>query len=164
MSIRPELRAIVMRAIEKIGQQVVTPLGYDKAAWRARVMDHMATDEPEARAEVAADCETVWYGQRIDEYIRHSRDAAVETVRDIDALKRALKAENRIVQIRAEDGSFVAKRLTDCTATEHDQIADQYEKSSASDARRARFHRLLARQMRLAGLAETDTLAKLLAA
>jgi hypothetical protein len=38
------------------------------------------------------------------------------------------------------------------------------EKSAAADTRRAGYYRVLARQMRLAGLAEQDPLSKLLAA
>lgn len=57
----------------------------------------------------------------------------------------------------------VTELVKTCPPLELDTLAEQYERSSAADARRARFCRLLAQQMRLAGLADDAPLTRLLA-
>lgn len=156
-------RAIAMRTIEEVGAEVVKSSGYDKRVWLALVMKRMQEAEPVADAVIRTDAAGAVYRGLIEQYIRASKNAAVENLTDLEKIKARLRSENQIVQVKGADGVHVAKPLKACSALELDTLAEQYERSAASDMRRARFCRLLAQQMRLAGLADADPLSKLIA-
>lgn len=166
MAVSKETRALVMRVIETASHApgVIGKGHYDKRQWLVAVVAHMENQEPVAMQDAAQGCLAEYLAQRIEEYIRSTRDSAIENLREIDALRRDQRQQNRIVQVRMESGDHTAKKLKDCTPSELDVLAEQYEKSAAADTRRAGYYRVLARQMRLAGLAEQDPLSKLLAA
>lgn len=152
-----------MRMIAAIGEEIVQSSGYDKERWLSLVSERMATHETVADAVIRTASATGVYRSLIDQYIRSSKNAAVENLTDLDRIKARLRQEHQIVQVKGADGTYVAKPLKACSALELDTLAEQYERSAASDMRRARFCRLLARQMRLAGLADADPLSKLIA-
>lgn len=156
-------RSIAMRVIEAVGAQIVQSSGYDKSAWLALVAKRMKDDEPVADSVIRTDAAGAVYRSLIEQYIRGSKSAAVENLTDLERIKAKLRTENQIVQVKGADGAYAAKPIKTCTALELDTLAEQYERSSAADARRARFCRLLAQQMRLAGLADADPLSKLIA-
>jgi hypothetical protein len=166
MAVGKETRALVMRVIEQASRApgVIGKGHYDKRQWLVEVLGQLKTDEPLAWQDAAQGCLAEYLAQRIEEYIRSTRDAAIENLRALDALRCDQRQQNRIVQVRMENGEHAAKKLKDCTPSELDVLAEQYEKSAAADTRRAGYYRVLARQMRLAGLAEQDPLSKLLAA
>ena len=156
-------RAIAMRMIAVIGEEIVEPSGYDKEQWLTLVARRMKADEPVADAVIKTASATAVYRSLIEQYIRSSKNAAIENLTDLERIKARLRQEHQIVQVKGADGAYVAKPLKACSALELDTLAEQYERSAASDTRRARFCRLLARQMRLAGLADSDPLSKLIA-
>ncbi len=164
MTVSRETRGIIMRAIEHVSQEpgVIGRGHYDKACWLDRVIAHMNAEQPIAAADASLGCVTEYYAQRIEEYIRTTRDAEIENLRGIEALRRNVRQQQRIVQVHTENGDYLTKRLRDCTAAELDTLARQYEKSAAADSRRATYYRSLAQQMRLFGLAEGLPLSKAL--
>lgn len=164
MAVSKETRAIVMRAIATLADEAVNGTGIDKPLWRRLLIAHMDKQEPEAAKELAAAVLEPWYAERIEDYIRGSRDAGIENLTELEQVKRRLRKLQTIVQIKGQNGQYVAKKIQACTPIEHDTLAEQYEKSGAADLRRAKFHRFVAQQMRLAGLAENDPLSKLLSA
>jgi hypothetical protein len=158
MSSLGPVHSIVVGAIERIAPRVTYSYGLDKQRWLAMLMRYMRLCEPHAHRAIVSAAGEEQYRSLIESYIRSSKSAAIENLTDLDRVKRSLKAGRRIVQIRDAAGVYYAKRLIDCTPVELDVLAAQYERSSASDARRARFCRMLAQQMRLAGFGEQDQL------
>lgn len=156
-------RAIAIRMIASVADEIVRPAGYDKRAWLTLVIQRMQQTEPLADSVIRTDAAGDVYRGLIEQYIRGSKNAAVENLTDLEKIRARLRNQEQIVQVKGADGVHVAKPLKACTALELDTLAEQYERSSASDARRARFCRLLAQQMRLAGLADSDPLSRLIA-
>jgi hypothetical protein len=163
MAIPNEARSIAMRAIARISERVTTSSGLNKERWLQVLERYMAIIEPMADKTVKAGASRDYYHDLIEQYIRNSKDAAVENLNDLDKIKRQLRKRDQIVQIKDVTGRYVAKKMSACSPLELDTLAEQYERSSAADARRARFCRLLARQMRLAGLDDRAPLSELLA-
>jgi len=91
-------------------------------------------------------------------FIRSSRDARIEHIREIGKIARAAARSQRIEQIALESGEYVAKRIVDCTRQELRILAEQYEKRALSMSRRAMFYRRIDHQLALAGLGEAETL------
>lgn len=156
-------RSIAMRMIEMVGAEIVKSSGYDKAAWLWLVSERMQTQEPIADAVIRTEAASGVYRSLIEQYIRSSKSAAVENLTDLEKIKATLRAGNAVVQIKGADGAYAAKPLKACTPLDMDVLAEQYERSSAADARRGRFYRMVAQQMRLAGLGEQATVSQLLA-
>lgn len=162
MAVPDGCRSVVMRIIDRSAERVTQRAGIDKRRWLKLVVRYMAIFEPVVDRAIVAEARANAYSGLIEQYIRSSKDSVVESLTDLEKIKAALKRRNRIVQIRQPSGTYVAKRLNDCSAIELDALAEQYERSAASDARRARFCRMLARQMRLAGLDDRAPLSRLI--
>jgi len=158
-------RTIAVRTALSIAPQFVNIVnGFNKPAWRKRLAAELQTNDPVVAQELEGGATDELYAGIIEEAIRQSRgaDPVVDTITDLARFKKRVAKDNRIVQIRRPDGAYIAKRMRDVTAAEFDTLALAYERSSASDARRGRYYRECARQMRLAGLQQSDPLSKLL--
>lgn len=166
MSVSPEARRVVMGAIAHVrhtDRSIVQRAEFDTTRWLRRLQAYLHEEEPFVEQEVATGSSEDYLQQRINEYIRSGRDAEVENLRALDGLRKSVKQQQRIVQIRNDDGDYIAKELQFCSPRELDALASQYEASARADMRRGRFYRDLAQQARLLGLGETAQLARLLA-
>lgn len=143
---------------------VTTATRLEKGVWREKVMRAMRREERHADLVVQGGAKEDWYRDRIEYVIRHSRVPAVDNLRELEVSLRRAEEANEIVQIRQGNGEYLAKRYIDMSPLEADVLAEQYERQSATLARKAAQLRQDARQARLAGLPDDKPFSTLLAA
>lgn len=160
-----DVRALLFAEIDKVAGEprVLMSWGIDKDRWVRTVLIRMKRYQRCAFDEIAATCVAEYFKQRVAEFIRSSRDAAVENLTDVEEIKKSVKRSKRVVEVKQSDGSYVSKRESQCTPSELEVLADFHEGLGETHRRRASHYRLMAKQMRLAGFAETDPLSKYLA-
>lgn len=165
MVISKEARAIALRVCEALAAEpsIVKSSGIDKARWKTMLAQRMKRDERVADRVIGNGARQAYYDAIVEYRIRFSKDAAVENLRDLEAIKRALKEQSQMVQVHTQTGGYAAKMLKACTPLELDTLAEYHRQKEQGHGRRASFYERLAFQMRLAGLAEDDPLSKLLA-
>lgn len=165
-ALRPELRTLLTEVISAAADTkgVLGRGGIDKKRWRKTVLARMGKDHKLEHKDISGVCVDEFYRLQIERFIRSSKGSRVESLTEMEQIKTSLKKKNRIVQLRADDGSYITKRESACTIAELDRLAEFYEERIIGDTRRAAFYRRLAGQMRLAGFADSDPLSKFLAA
>lgn len=165
MPISKEARSIALRVCDALARDdtIVKAAGIDKKKWKAALAARMKRDEKHADRAIGNGSKQAYYDAIVEYRIRFSKDAAVENLRDLDAIKRALKEQSQMVQVHTQTGEWAAKMLKTCTPLELDTVAEYHRQKERGHGRRAAFYERLAFQMRLAGLADDDPLSKLLA-
>lgn len=166
--IASQVRRIVTQIVARFDSDpaVVQPAQINKDVWLAKVDKEMASAEPAAHAAAGHGAREVWYASLIESYIRKSKDPAIESLRDLNKIAARVRKANRMVQIKiAAHGrvQYLAKREIDCSVRELEVLGQQYAQSGAADIRRSNYYLNIARQLRLRGLSDDDTLASFLA-
>lgn len=138
--------------------QVQNRFEIDAGAWLKVADGHFKQSNPATAPVLEAEAVAMSKKAVLDEYIRSGRSAAVDAIRDLDKIARRAKKRTRYEVIQIEQGQIVKKREIDCTIRERIILAEQYERSAASDTRRARYHRYVAAQLVLEGMSESDSL------
>lgn len=130
----------------------------DAAEWLKIADGHFKNVNPTTALMLEAEAVAMSKKAVLDEYIRSGRSAAVDAIRDLDKIARRARTRTRYEVIQVEQGQIIKKREIDCTIRERIILAEQYERSAASDTRRARYHRYVAAQLVLEGMGEGDSL------
>lgn len=164
MPISKEARSVAVGVCDALARDatIVKSSGIDKKKWKSALAARMKRDEKSADRVIGSGARQAYYDAIVEARIRLSKDAAVENLRDLDAMKKALKEQNQLVQIQGERGDYRAKPLKACTPVELDTLAEYHRRKERGHGRRASFYERLALQMRLAGLADDDPLSRLL--
>lgn len=160
-----EAERIAERLADRLAHDpaIVKPFEIDKERWKLKLREQMAEVEKHAHRAIGRGATQTFYDQVVEKRIRYSKNPATESLRDVEAIKRALKRQNQMVQVQTDTGEYVAKPLRGCTPLEFDALAEYHRQKERGHGRSAGFYERLAMQMRLAGLADDDPLAKLLA-
>lgn len=96
--------------------------------------------------------------QILEEYLRSTRSSYVDQYRDLKKIVASAKRKTRYEVIQLAPGNIIRKREIECTISERIILAQQYERSSASDLRRARYHRAVADLLTKAGMSQQQSL------
>lgn len=138
--------------------EVQNRFSIDADDWLKKAQDHFQENNGDHLRWLEAEAVAIAEKILLNEYLRSGRSANVEQVRELQRIATRATRANRYEVIEIERGQYVKKREIDCTVRERISLAEQYEKRSQSDLRRARYHRFVAAQLVLEGMGQNDSL------
>jgi hypothetical protein len=178
--VTPQVNRMVYEVTDRLSQRddIATKTGIDEPKWVDEVLKEMEgyyadylADKENPKAHFGWAHKMVmkvavhqWYRRSVRRSIHKSREGTISVLRELEDIKKTVKASKTIHTIKLPNGTTVLRYEKDCTQLEIMLLSVQYRDRGERLMAKANWYQNLAMQMSLLGFAGSDTVADFLEA